>query len=109
MKAFLVVLFVVLLSAAPALADEYSINGYRLRFSVSQSGNVLRANGRVEGPSCKLLQVQVFITNENGYLHSILVGVKNVDGGGRLLDGAAPIYNYGTRWDITSVYARCAQ
>lgn len=109
MKAFLVVLFVVLLAASPALADEFSIGGYRLRISISQSGNVLRMSGRVEGPSCKLLRVEVFITNENGYLHSILVGVKNVDGGGRLLDGATPIYNYGNRWDITSVYARCVQ
>jgi hypothetical protein len=108
-KAFFVAICINFAAVTISFADEFTIDKYSILVDIRQDGNVLKASGRVRGPTCKLLRIDIFVTNENGYLQQILIGVKNVDPGGRLMEGSTPIYRYGNRWDIMNIFAHCAQ
>lgn len=83
---------------------------YRIDAEAKSAGDAVQVSGRVYGPMCKKLRLDIFgRSKEGGIFHATTV-IKNVDQGGRLFNCADRIFRVGeSGWIITSVYPNCVE
>lgn len=99
----------VMFNGIPALAETIEKDGYKLTFQTSTRNNMLTLSGRISGPPCGLLRVDIFLYNENGAKAHIWTSVRNVSvGGSRVVSGKDRVFDRGGRsWSVRSVYFNC--
>ncbi len=97
------------LSLSSAFAGDFSVDGYDISLSASQSRGVIDLSGRINGPRCKNLRLDIFLHNENGDRESTVITIKDVSGAGsNLIEGKIKLYHAtNENWEISSVYTRC--